>query len=83
MKYSHIISYIVLVLILATGVGAFYFVRPNVTLQLIIAIITSVAYVLWGIIHHMIQKDLHHKIVIEYMLIGAIAIVLLVTILGF
>lgn len=83
MKRYQIIDYIVLFMILAGGVWTFMYVRPNVTLQLLTGIVTSVMYVLWGIVHHAIQKDLHHKIVIEYMLIGAIAIVLLVTILGF
>jgi len=82
-KRVQLINYLVLLVILAGGVGTFYFVRPNVTLQLLVGIVTSIAYVFWGIIHHAIQKDLHHKIVIEYVLIGAIAIVLLVTILGF
>lgn len=83
MKHKHIIHFVVLFLILAGGTATFYFVRPNATLQLFVGIVTSAAYVCWGIIHHMIERDLHHKIVIEYMLIGAIAIVLLVTILGF
>ena len=78
-----LIHYIALLVILGLGVWGFYLVRPNVSLQLLIGIATSVAYVLWGVVHHAIEGDLHHKIVIEYILIGAIAIVLLVTILGF
>jgi len=78
-----VINFFVLIAILAAGVLTFLVVRPNATLQLLVGIITAVAYVLWGIIHHAIQKDLHQKIVIEYLLIGAIAIVLLVTMLGF
>lgn len=83
MKHINILHYAVLLCILVGGVAAFYWVRPNVTLQLLVGIATSVAYMFWGIIHHTLKKDLHPKIVIEYMLIGAIAIVLLVTILGF
>ena len=49
----------------------------------VLTFITAVAYVLWGFIHHAMRKDLHQKIVVEYLLIGAIAIVLLVTMLGF
>lgn len=79
-RMSH---FIVLVALLAVGVLTFIYVRPNTTLQLFVGIITASAYVLWGIIHHAIQKDLHQKIVVEYLLIGAIAIVLLVTMLGF
>ncbi|OGG35729.1 hypothetical protein A2363_03075 [Candidatus Gottesmanbacteria bacterium RIFOXYB1_FULL_47_11] len=83
MKHIHILHYLVLGALLTGGVATFFFVRSNVTLQLYTGIATSVAYVLWGIIHHALQKDLHPKIVIEYTLIGAIAIVLLVTILDF
>ncbi len=83
MKRIHYLHYFVLFAILGGGMWAFSFVRPNVTLQLLVGLATALAYVLWGVIHHVIQKDLHPKIVIEYMLIGAIAMVLLVTILGF
>lgn len=82
MKQS-VIHFIVLIVILFFGVLTFLCVRPNTSMQLLVGIITSVAYVLWGLIHHAVRKDLHRKIVIEYLLIGAIAIVLLVTMLGF
>jgi hypothetical protein len=74
---------LILIAILAVGVFAFMYVAPNTTIQLVIGIVTAVAYVLWGLIHHAINRDLHQKIVVEYLLIGAIAIVLLVTMLGF
>ena len=82
MKQS-VVHFLVLLVILAVGVFTFIYVRPNTTVQLFVGIITAVAYVLWGIIHHAARKDLHQKIVVEYLLIGAIAIVLLVTMLGF
>lgn len=82
MKQS-IIHFCILLAILVIGILTFIYVRPNTAVQLLVGIITASAYVLWGFIHHAIQKDLHQKIVIEYLLIGAIAIILLVTILGF
>ena len=82
MKQS-VVHFIVLIAILAVGVLTFISVRPNTTLQLFVGILTAVAYVLWGFIHHAMQKDLHQKIVVEYLLIGTIAIVLLITMLGF
>ena len=82
MKQSAV-HFLVLLAILAAGVFAFMYVRPNTTIQLLVGIVTAVLYVLWGFIHHAIKKDLHQKIVVEYLLIGAIAIVLLVTMLGF
>lgn len=83
MKQLHIVHFLVLVTILAVGVSAFFYVRPNTTLQLVVGIATSFAYVAWGIIHHAVEGDLHEKVVIEYVLVGAIAIVLLFTALGF
>lgn len=82
MKRIHVVHYFVLLVILLGGFATFYFVRPNTSLQLIVGVVTSISYVIWGIIHHALQKDLHRKIVVEYLLMGAIAIVLLSTVLG-
>lgn len=70
----------VLGLILLGGVGAFYYVSPNSSSQFTVGVVTSTAYILWGLIHHAMNKDLHQRIVVEYILIGAIAVVLLATI---
>ncbi len=34
-------------------------------------------YIIWGVIHHLFEKTLRLKIVLEYILIGAIALFLL------
>jgi hypothetical protein len=81
MKHHTLVSYAVLACILLGGSATFYYVRQSTGLQLIVGIITSIAYVFWGIIHHQQQKDLHRKVVLEYILIGLIAIVLLATVL--
>lgn len=70
---------VVLFLILAGGIGMFYYTAGNQMMQLASGIATTICYVVWGITHHMMIGDLHKKIVIEYLLIGAIAIVLLAT----
>lgn len=71
------LNFLVLIIILCTGLIMFYLTRGNPVLQLTVGVITSVAYVLWGIIHHTLRGDLHPKVVIEYILIGGIAIALL------
>lgn len=81
MKWSEFMRYIVLVCILVGGGLAFYYVRASTSLQLMVGIIMSAAYVLWGIIHHTVKKELHMRVVIEYILMGTIAVVLLATIL--
>lgn len=78
MKLSvHTMHFIVLILILVGSIGAFLLLQGNHTSQLIVGVLTAISYVAWGIIHHALQKDLHTKIVVEYVLMGAIAIALL------
>ena len=76
---AHYLHFLILLGILAGGAWAFFYVRTDRYLQLLVGVATAAAYVLWGIIHHVIQRDLHIKIVVEYILIGAIAAVLLFT----
>lgn len=78
-KYHQLIYVIVLLFILAGGALTFWYAAGNTRLQLLAGLVTTLAYVAWGIIHHMSQGDLHRNVVIEYILIGAIAIVLLLT----
>lgn len=81
MKQTSFIHTFILLCIVGGGLAAFYYLRPNTSLQFTVGVIMSITYVLWGIIHHTIQKDLHLKVVIEYVLMAAIAIVLLATVL--
>ncbi len=78
----HVFHFVVLLLILGIGIGMFFQAQGNRSFQLTIGVATSIAYILWGMIHHAIQRDLHRKVVIEYVLLGVIAVLLLVTVLG-
>lgn len=78
-KHYPFLHSIVLICILAGGLFTFWFAQGNMKLQLVTGIVTTAAYVAWGIIHHVIKGDVHRKVVIEYVLIGLIAIVLLLT----
>lgn len=51
------------------------------TKQFFISMIFIAYYVLWGIIHHMRDQSLHLKIVLEYIIIGGLALFLLQTLL--
>lgn len=81
MKHINLINHIVLCAILVGGISTFYYVRPDLSLQFSVGVTTSIFYVAWGIIYHALNKDLRQKVVIEYVLIGTIAIILLATIL--
>lgn len=70
----HILYYAVLLIILVLGVGLAIHTSYNRSLQLTVIIITTFFYVIGGIIHHVLHHDLNSKIVIEYVLMGAMGI---------
>lgn len=49
----------------------------NRLFQFLVGTAFIVFYILWGIIHHFLEKDLCFKIVVEYILIGLLAFFLL------
>lgn len=82
MMNAHMIHFLILLATLALGVSAFFAAAGNSGLQLFIGFVTALAYVVWGILHHALSGDLHKKVVVEYVLIAAIAILLLEVALG-
>ena len=64
--------YSVLAFILATGLIALFFFRYNSDMQRIVLWATIGSYVLWGVGHHYLRKDLTFKIVLEYFLVALI-----------
>jgi hypothetical protein len=67
---EHTIYYIILITILSLGFALAYS-SSNRSFQIGVTVATTFFYVLWGLLHHLINHDLHAKIVIEYILIGA------------
>ena len=79
MKKTNLLHGFILIALLASGVLAFWYAKGQTMVQLIIGILISIGYMAWGIIHHTLKGDLHRKVVIEYILVGLIAIILLIT----
>lgn len=79
MKKTHVLHTVVLFAFLLIGMLAFWYARGQTMVQIGIGIAISLAYVIWGLIHHRIKGDLHRNVVIEYVLVGLIAIILLIT----
>lgn len=78
---SHFGYYISLVVLLAFGFLLISLNSPNRELQIVVAVLISFLYVFWGIFHHLINHDLHAKIVVEYVLIGILGLALIIFIL--
>lgn len=78
---EHIGYYLSLVAILAFGLLLVLLVYPNRSLQAVIVVLTALSYVFWGIVHHLINHDLHAKIVVEYTLVGILGLTIVLLIL--
>lgn len=70
--------YISLVLILLLGFLLTSISTSNRQLQIGVVTLTTLFYVLWGILHHLLNHDLNVKIVIEYVLIGSFGLAIVV-----
>jgi len=73
---SHFWHYAVLILIIFLG-GIVFFSYPDKLIKFKVGILTALAYIFWGILHHLLEANLNAKIMIEYSLIGALAIIVL------
>lgn len=73
----HIFHYLILFLIIFSGMAAFFSFRNYPVVQLLIGVVTALFYVIWGIVHHFVDKDLSVKIVIEYLAVAIFAIIVI------
>lgn len=73
---SHFSHYLILILILSVG-GLVFLLDSNKTIKFQVGTLIAIAYIFWGIIYHFLEKNLNLKIVIEYLLIGALSVALL------
>lgn len=78
---EHAIYYVALIIILSLG---FLLASSSSDrgFQIGVIIATTFFYVLWGIMHHLMNHDLHAKIVVEYILIGALGLTVIFFILS-
>lgn len=71
--FAHVLA---LVLISTASVVAFLRLEGSPLLQLYVVIAAVVAYNGWGIIYHFYHKRLTLSLVLEYLLVGALVILL-------
>lgn len=68
----HIWHYGALLAVLILGFFLTMQTASDKTLQLTIVLITTLFYIIWGLLHHLIEHDLTARIVVEYVLIGSL-----------
>lgn len=71
---KHFYYYISLFGVIFLGVFLVLQTSFDKNLQMMIVILTAFFYILWGVVHHFVNHDLRLKIVVEYVLIGALAV---------
>ena len=74
---KHLLHYLPLIGVLLAGSFAFWFFSYNRAFQIVIAVVMAVSYVLWGVIHHMLHKDLHLSTVVEYVVIASLGLIII------
>ncbi len=73
---SHFWHYAILILLIFSGAVVF-FSHPEKTIKFQVGALISLAYIFWGIFHHLLEGNLTLKIVIEYSLIGLLSVIFL------
>jgi len=74
--------YLVLFVILGGSLVTFLFFGHSRLVKFRVAFLTSLAYLLWGIFHHYLKKDLNLTIIIEYTLVAIFSMVVIYTVLA-
>lgn len=81
---SHPLHYFSLLCLLGVGLWGIFWFDYSRVIQLRIVISLGVAYVMWGMVHHWYHRDLHLKVVWEYLLVAVLAVVIFTSlVLGF
>lgn len=77
-KHLHVI---VLGVILGLSLVTFMVLNGKRDLQFLIGFVSALSYVLWGIMYHVIERDLYPRVVVEYVAVATVGLVLLYTVL--
>jgi len=75
MKSKHLPHYFSLIGILTATIIGFLVFSYDKNFQLAIITSASISYFVWGIIHHILHKDLNLQIALEYLVVASIGFV--------
>ena len=75
----HMLHYMILFLGLSVFVLCFYFVSYFPLYQILVAGLSVMYYVVWGMLHHSLEGRLTKVVALEYVLFGIVAFLLLVS----
>jgi hypothetical protein len=75
---THPVAYIILVTLLTLFVVAFLAAWPNHALQRMVAVGMGATYMIWGLLTHLKTSHVTRRVVVEYVVVGLLASLLLV-----
>lgn len=70
--------YLALIAFLSIGLAFFLVFNYNRQIQMGITLVMAAGYVIWGIIHHTIKKEVHPRIILEYFIVAIVASVMVI-----
>lgn len=73
---KHFVHYLSLVGVLIFGSFGFYLFPYDRYFQTVIVVALALSYVSWGIIHHIVHKDICMSVVVEYITVAILGIVI-------
>lgn len=68
--------YLALLGIFAAGLVAFIFFSYDSAFKMAIIIGVTISYVVWGIVHHLLRKDLYLEVVLEYIAVALLGLII-------
>lgn len=74
---KHIPHYLTLFGILFAGFAGLILFSYDKNFQLSIAVAAASAYVAWGIVHHILHKDFHFEIILEYLAVAILGLTII------
>ena len=74
---EHFGHYLALLFILTFGLFAFFYFDRFPQVQIISVFLTATFFILWGIIHHYLEGDLHLRIIAEYAAVAILGFLIL------
>lgn len=78
---KHLSHYMALFGILIFGFAGLILFSYDKNFQIAVALALSASYVVWGLTHHYLHKDLHIETFIEYLVVAALGFVIIFSLL--
>ncbi len=75
---SKVLDYLVLSFIVSAAIIGILIFSGNKNFQIITVVSLSLAYIVWGIFHHLKEGTLHKKIVAEYVAFAVLGTALVI-----